>query len=593
MSNPALSKSGFVVYRRLLTAAAPYWILFVIGILGTIGNSGIDAILAWSIKPIINKGFIERDHVFIHWLPLLIIVFFVLRGVTGFLSDFCITRVGRNVVMNFRQKIFAHLLRLPAYFYDKNSSGQLLSALIYNVEQVADAATDALVMVVQEGSLAIFLLINMFLISWQLTLLFIATAPVMAVIFRVSSKMMRAQSIKTQGTMADITHVAEESIEGYKVIRTFGGEDYETNKFNKATRMNRMREMKIIAIDSLGTSAVQVVASVVMAATIYLAASSVLHLSAGSFASMILATMLLLRPLKRLTTINNRIQKGIAGAQSIFALLDREPEKDHGTVRLARAKGQIEYQNVTFNYPEIDKRVLEHISFTVNSGETVALVGKSGSGKSTLVSLLPRFYDVHDGKILIDGVDICDYRLADLRNQFALVSQHVTLFNDTVAHNIAYGKFSNISEAEIIRVAEAAHAMEFIRQLPEGIHTLIGENGVLLSGGQRQRIAIARAILKNAPVLILDEATSALDTESERHIQAALEQLMRDRTSLVIAHRLSTIENANRIIVLDHGRIVEMGTHKQLLQLKGYYAKLHAMQFREEEKTMETEDTLV
>lgn len=587
MSNPALSKSGFVVYRRLLLAAAPYWILFALGILGTVGNSGIDATLAWSIKPIINNAFIARDRHFIHWLPLFIIVFFLLRGLTGFLSDFCITRVGRNVVMDFRQKIFAHLLRLPAYFFDKNSSGQLLSALIYNVEQVADAATDALVMVVQEGSLAIFLLVSMVMISWQLTLLFIATAPAMAVIFRVSSKMMRRQSTKSQETMADITHVAEESIEGYKVIRTFGGEAYEMAKFNHATRMNRMREMKIIAIDSLGTSAVQLVASLVMAATIYLAASSVLHLSAGSFASMMLATFMLLRPLKRLTTINNRIQKGIAGAQSIFILLDREPEKDTGTVQLQRAKGYIEYREVTFNYPEIEKKVLENISFNVKSGESVALVGKSGSGKSTLVSLLPRFYDVHQGKILIDAIDIGDYRLADLRSQFAFVSQHVTLFNDTVAHNIAYGKFSNVSEAEIIRVAEAAHAMEFIRHLPKGIHTLIGENGVLLSGGQRQRIAIARAILKNAPILILDEATSALDTESERHIQAALEQLMRNRTSLVIAHRLSTIENADRIIVLDHGCIVEMGTHKQLLQLKGYYAKLHAMQFREEEKSVE------
>lgn len=584
-----MQKSGLVTYKRLLLAAAPYWGFFIVGLLATVANSGTDAALVWMIKPIVNEGFIARNHEFIKLLPLGIVVVFVVRGISGFLSDYCVTRVGRNVVMDFRQKIFAHLLRLPAYFYDKHSSGQLLSTLLYNVEQVAQATTDVLLLVVQEGFTTLALIFVMLTQSWQLTLLFLVAAPLMSLVIRITSRRMRMLSTKTQETMAQVTHVAEESIEGYKVIRTFGGEPYEISKFNQATKLNRQQEMKVVVADSLGTSGVQLVASVIIALTLLLATSSMLHISAGSFAAMMAATFALLRPIKRLTQVNSRIQKGIAGAQSVFDLLDREPEKDTGKLPLVRAKGSIDYRNVTFKYFDTAKTVLENINFHVKAGEAIALVGKSGSGKSTLVNLLPRFYDLQQGEILVDNVDIRQYRLADLRNQFALVSQHVTLFNDTIAKNIAYGRFSEISEAEIIRVAEAAHAMEFIRHLPKGIHTQIGENGVLLSGGQRQRIAIARAVLKNAPILILDEATSALDTESERHIQAALEELMRERTTLVIAHRLSTIEKVNRIIVLDHGHIVEMGTHQQLLSRRGYYAKLYALQFRDEPNELVSE----
>lgn len=581
-----LKKNGIAIYTRLLKVAGRYWPLFLIGVLGTVMGSGIDAGLTYLIKPVINRGLIARDQEFIHWLPLGIIVIFLLRGVGSFLSDYFITRVGRNVVMQFRQEIFAHLLKMPAYFYDKQNSGQLLSTIIYNVEQVAQASTDSLMIIIQEGVLAVGLLIVMFTISWQLSLMFLIAAPMMTLIFHISSKRTRYQSSKVQETMAHVTHVAQEGIDGYKVIRTFGGEQYETEKFNLATKLNRQREMKVIVINSLGSSGVQLIASAMIALILLLATSNYLAISAGGFAAMLAATFALLRPIRRLTQVNNKIQKGIAGAESVFELLDRPAEKDHGDLSLTRASGHIEYRDVSFVYPETEREVLHQINFSVKPGEIIALVGKSGSGKSTLVNLLPRFYDLNSGSLLVDGIDVKKYQLADLRSQFAQVSQNVTLFNDTIARNIAYGRFSEVSEAEIIRVAEAAHAMEFIKYLPQGIHTLVGENGVLLSGGQRQRLAIARAILKNAPILILDEATSALDTESERHIQAALEDLMQNRTTLIIAHRLSTIEKANRIIVLDHGRIVETGTHQELLAHNGYYARLHAMQFREETSSL-------
>lgn len=580
MSKKKFHYSGLYVYKRLLGYAKRYWQGIALGILGTALMAGIDASLTGMIKPLLDRGFIARDMQFIRWLPLAIILAFLVRGAANFMSNYNMAWAGRNVVMTFRQEIFAHLMKLPARFYDNSTSGQLLSTMIYNVDQVAKASTDAVVTVVQESCFIAGLIVVMLMNSWQLSLVFFFTAPLVAIIARRSSLRMRKLSTNVQHSMGDITHVAQEAIEGYKVIRTFGGEPYEIEKFNTCARKNKSRELKINATSAIASSGVQFVAGTIIAVMIFFATKNVFNVTAGGFTAMVAAMLAMLKPMKNITNINNTIQKGIAGAESIFLLIDKAPEKDTGTIRLTRARGSISYQDVGFSYQE-NKSVLHHLNFHIEPGQTVALVGRSGSGKSTLVNLLPRFYDEYSGTIMMDGIDTRSLRLADLRNQFAFVSQHVTLFNDTIAHNIAYGCLSNATQEEIVRAAKAAHAAEFIDGFADGYNTLVGSDGVLLSGGQRQRIAIARALLKNAPILILDEATSALDTEAERHIQAALEELMQHRTTLIIAHRLSTIEKADKIIVLDGGRIIEMGSHKELFANNSYYAKLYRMQFLE------------
>jgi len=576
-------KSSVAIYKRLLRYVFPYWRILLVAILGNVFYAASDSSMTYLLKPILDKGFVEQQMSFLKWLPILLFVIFFARALTNFVANYCMSLVSRNMVRDLRQVLFAHYLRLPAYYYDSNSSGSMLSTIIYNVSQVAVAGTDALSMFIQSVFLTLGLLIVMFIISWKFSLLYLVAAPIIAFIIKYASSRIRQLSSKVQFAMGDVTHVAEESIEGYRVVKAFGGTPYEKSKFNNATETNRRREMKVVLTKSLSISAVQIIGGCVLILTIYLAtAAGPLKLSAGSFVALVSAMLAILKPMKTLTNINAIIQRGLAGAESIFNILDIEAERDTGNKKLQRAKGEISYHDVSFTYPNSqDKKVLHHINALIKPGQSVALVGRSGSGKSTFVSLLLRFYDVTNGEIRIDGIPAHDLKLSSLRDQFAIVSQNVTLFNDTIEKNIAYGKFGGASEAEVIHAAEVSHAMEFIRELPDGLKTVIGDNGVLLSGGQRQRLAIARAVLKDAPILIMDEATASLDTESERYIQEAMDVLTKNRTTIVIAHRLSTIENADLIMVMDHGEIVEKGTHAELIQLDGQYAKLHNMQFKD------------
>ncbi len=564
--------SNIDIYRRLLKASQKYWVCFLIGILGTAGVSIVDAGFTWLIKPIIDKGFINRDAIFIRWLPTIIIFVFILRGICVFLSNYCVTRVSRQVVRDLRRHIFDHFLQLPASFYDRSSSGNLLSTMIYNVEQVAQASSNALLIVLQEISLIIGLVGVIISISWQLFLLFAVMVPFIILVVKWSGSRLKRISTAVQQSVGEVTRAADETINAYQIVRLYGGQEDERDKFYQATKRNQQRELKIAVTNSLGTCMVQLLLSVLISVVLFFAMMPSLHVSAGSFGTIISAVIMLLRPMRRLTMVHSTMQKGVAGAESIFRVLDEEIEVDRGSYAVDRVHGEITCSQVSFSYQNSKENILQEINFTVHPGQVVAIIGHSGAGKSTLISLLPRFYDIQNGSITLDGVDIRKYRLANLRQQFAIVSQNPILFNDTIMHNIAYGLQGKASREEIIAAAQAAYALEFIDQLPQGFDTIVGENGVLLSGGQRQRIAIARALLKNAPILILDEATSALDTHSERQIQTALEKLMQRCTTFVIAHRLSTIERADWILVMDKGRIVEQGSHSTLLAKGALYA---------------------
>lgn len=580
--NPTIA-NALTVYARLFVYVRRHWVSLVVALVASMLFSGIDAWFVHFLEPLLNKGLVGKNHDFLKWAPLMVLTAFMLRGLASFFSNYNIASVSRNVIMQLRQDMFAQLQRLPATYYDHTTSGQILSVILYSVEQVANASADVLTTAVQAACLIVGLLVVMFSISWKLSMLYFIIIPSITVIMRYSSRRVRLLSLSIQQSMAEMTHRTEENIDGYKEVRSFGGQQYEVEKFNKAVRINRQREMKVVAARSWSVSTVQMIAAMALSVTLYVAtfdiSSSVL--SAGGFVAMVGAMLALLKPMKDLTSMQNKLYRGLAGAQTVFELLDQPAEQDAGNQTLTRAHGRMEFVDVGFAYPD-GKAVLQQVNFSVQPGEVVALVGRSGAGKSTLVSLLPRFYPDFMGDILLDGVSVKDYRLADLRRQFSVVSQHVTLFNDTIANNIAYGRFGDVTEGEIRRAAATAHALEFIEQMPQGLDTLVGENGVLLSGGQRQRIAIARAVLKNAPILILDEATSALDTESERYIQAALEKLMRQCTTIVIAHRLSTVEHANRIVVLDQGKVVETGSHQELLASNGSYAHLYRLQFKDE-----------
>jgi subfamily B ATP-binding cassette protein MsbA len=571
------------VYKRLLAYVKPYWFAFTIAIIAMVVFAGTETGMAALMKPLLDGSFVDRDPHTIELIPLLLIALFVIRGIANFLTTYGLGWVARNVIKTLRKEMFDRLITLPSSFFDRSTSGQLMSKLLYDVEQVATAATDAILTIIRDSLTIIGLIAWMVYLNGMLSLIILLTVPPIGyLVFRISRRF-RALSKNIQNSMGDVSHVSNEIIEGHREVKTFGSQLYESARFEQVNQTNRRQRMKQIATEAISQPVIQFISVLGLAGVIYLATlpDMLAEITVGSFISFVTAMFMLMTPLKRLTKVNSKLQAGIAAADSIFTLLDQQPEPDNGTQQIEQAQGDIEYRSVGFSYNASKGPVLEDISLHIKPGQTVAFVGHSGSGKTTLVSLLARFYNATSGEIFLDGIPVSDLKLQSLRKQISLVNQQVVLFNDTIANNIAYGMSDSVTEQQIVQAAKAAHAWDFIQRLPDGLQTEVGENGVLLSGGQRQRLAIARALLRDSPILILDEATASLDSEAERHIQAALENLMQQRTTLVIAHRLSTIEKADQIVVMHHGRIIEQGTHKELIKQGQHYAELHRLQFQE------------
>ena len=568
------------LYFRLLRYVRPHTRVFALSLLGTVIAAATEPLIPALIQPLLDGSFVAKDPHSIRLVPLLLVAVFIIRGLAIFVGALAMEWIAQRVVTDLRGDLFARLLTLPTRYFDDHSAGNLLSRLTYDVTQVMSATTQALVTLVRDGLTVIGLLGWMLYLNWKLSLLAFLIAPGIALIMRLVSRRLRRLSRELQDLMGDLAHVIDEVLQGHKVIKIFGGQEYERARFHRVNNRVRHFNLKLAAASEGSGPLVQLLAIFALGTMIYFASlqSAANQITVGGFVSLFGAMAMLLAPIKRLTKVNEQLQRGLAAAEALFALLDEPPESDHGTRSLGRARGEVRFQQVSHRYRAEGAPVLEQFDLSVQPGETIALVGPSGSGKTTLMALLPRFYELDSGRILLDGLPINELRLAELRANIAYVSQDIVLFNDTVAANIAYGAGFQVSEARILQAAEHAHALDFIRELPEGMATLIGENGARLSGGQRQRIAIARALLKDAPILILDEATSALDTQSERKVQQALDTLRRGRTAFVIAHRLSTVENADRIVVLDRGRLVESGTHGELLAQGGLYASLYRMQ---------------
>ncbi len=576
---PASARGDIQLYRRLLGYAWPYKWAFALSIVGMVILSATTAGFAALMKPLVDEGLVQRDAAMIKLIPPLIIAIFAARIVGNFLAEYAINWVGRRVTFDLRQAMFAHLVRLPSSFYDTNPTGGLISKLVYDVGQIARSVTEAVLTIFRDGLTVVGLLVWMLILDWRLTLLFAILTPVTTLLLRAMSRRFRKTSSQIQGSVSDILTQAQEVTESQRVVKAFGGEHHVVDLFFLANERNRRQSMRRVATSAIGVGLLQLVAAIGLALVIYMALAMG-DITAGGFVSYITATTWMMGPAKRMSKVNEIIQTGLAAADSAFGLLDEAAEADTGGVKLEHVQGRVEYRHVSFRYASATREALDDVSFTIEPGQTVALVGTSGSGKTTVASLLPRFYRVDSGEIRLDGVNINDLGLANLRSHIALVGQETLLFDDTIRGNIAYGR-AEVDAARLQEAARAAHVLEFAKNLPEGLDTRVGEKGLRLSGGQRQRIAIARALYKNAPILILDEATSALDTESERYVQAAMQQLLKNRTTLVIAHRLSTVEHAHRIIVLSQGRVVESGTHDELLARDGFYAGLYRKQFAE------------
>jgi len=579
MPKKKIGKTGWLLYTRLLTYVKPHSVTFGISIVGFIifsmSTVATAQWLGWTVDQV------EIGNVDARLLsPMIAIGIVIARGIGGFMGEYSLQHVANHIVHTLRCQMLQQLLVLPMRYYDRSATGRLVSKITYDSQQITGAATNAVTVILREGFIVVGLLGYMFWTNWQLSMIFLLVTPCVGFVVRLASGRFRKYSRKMQDSMGDVTQISNETIKGQKVVRTFNASNYVFQQFSRASERNRRQNMKMVGTQAVATPFIQLLVSVAMGVLIWfaMAPEMLVASSAGDFVAFLTMAGLLAKPIRQLTQVNSVIQRGISAADSIFSLLDEEAEKDTGTIEVERVRGDVQFSNVRFAYKQ-GEQVLNDVSFAARPGQTVALVGRSGSGKSTLVNLLPRFYEFDSGEITIDNVSLQDYTLQNLRKHISVVTQDVVLFDGTVAENIAYGFSDKLSDEKIIEVAKNANAMEFIEGLEHGIHTQIGDAGSLLSGGQRQRIAIARAFLKDAPLLVLDEATSALDSESEQHIQAALYTLMRGRTTFVIAHRLSTVENADLILVMDKGSIVESGNHQELLALGKTYARLHKMQF--------------
>jgi len=572
------------VYRRLWSYVSPHRLIGLIAVVAMTGTALVEVTMVWLVEPLIDEALVAKQLETVRWMPFAFAAIFFLRGLTGFATEASLGWIGRSVISSLRREVFSKFLTLPTRFFEKHSTAPLMSRMIYNVEMVAQAVTNVVVIAVRDFLTVIAAISLMIYQSPRLFVFVAILLPIVATLVQFLGKTFRRYSKRIQDSVGEVAQVSDEVLNANRIVKIFGGHDYEYERLSDIDQRNRQQHVKLIYIKSFGTALTQVVFGVGVAFVIYVASGMSMDgfLTAGQFMSFFGAMMLLLQPLRRIMNVNATLQRGLAGGQSLFSVIDEPDEVNSGTVVKERVVGKIEFRDVSFSYDDEQNNILDGVSCTVEAGKTLAIVGHSGGGKSTLVSLLPRFYDIEDGTILLDDVPIQDYDLLNLRSNISLVTQDVVLFNDTIANNLAYGQLRQCSRSELLQAAEAAHIMDFVNEMPDGLDTVVGDRGILLSGGQRQRIAIGRALLKNAPVLILDEATSSLDTESERRIQEALDALIKDRTTLVIAHRLSTVERADEIIVLDKGRIAESGTHKTLLEQNGIYAKLYRMQFSDD-----------
>ena len=569
------------VYGRLWRYVMPHRIIGLIAVVAMAASAIIEAAMVWLVEPLMDETLVAHNLETARWMPFAFIIIFIARGVAGFATEASLGWIGRSVISALRRNVFNKFLTLPSRFIERHATGPMLSRMTYNVEMVAESVTSVVTIMVRDLLIVIAAMGVMIYQSVRLFVFVMILLPIIAALIQVLGRAFRRYSGRIQDSVGEVTQVAEEVLTGNRVVKIFGGYDYESERLAEVDQRNFRQNLKLIRSRSFGVAVTQVIFGIGVAGVIYAAGVESVNgnLSPGSFMSFFGAMMLMLQPLRRITNVNATLQRGIAAGASLFHIIDEEDEVDSGSYRNEDVRGKVEFKNVSFSYGNEESQVLDDVSFTVEAGKSIAIVGQSGAGKSTLVGFLPRFYDVNSGEILLDGTPVQDYELANLRSNISLVSQDVILFNDTIANNLAYGQLRQCSRAELLQAAEAAHVIDFTQDLPDGFETVVGDRGILLSGGQRQRIAIGRALLKNSPVLILDEATSSLDTKSERRIQEALSTLMQDRTTLVIAHRLSTVESADRIIVLDQGRIVESGTHGELLGAGGVYASLHEMQF--------------